>query len=197
MLAGFVVFAASATALRPQPRSSADGIVVLTGGEHRIVEAMALLADGHGRRLLVSGVHPQTTRDDLRRITGLDSLLFDCCVDIDHLALDTVGNANETRKWAGTWRFSSLIIVTSTYHMPRSLAELGRLMPTTRLVPYPVVSRNFVTREWWLHPPTARLLASEYLKYLPAVARLSLARIVGLPARDRPFESDRQIVRKN
>ena len=44
-------------------------------------------------------------------------------------------------------------------------------MPATALVPYPVVSRNFRTERWWLHGATARLLFSEYLKFLPSAAR--------------------------
>ncbi len=39
----------------------ADGIVVLTGGASRIEDAIQLLAQGNGRRLLISGVHPSTS----------------------------------------------------------------------------------------------------------------------------------------
>ena len=61
--------------------------------------------------------------------------------------------------------------------MPRSLLEFSRAMPGAELVPHPVVSRNFVTREWWLHPATARLLAHEYVKFLPSAARSVLVRL--------------------
>ena len=44
-----------------------DGIVVLTGGEHRLSEAARLLAEGRGRRLLISGANRQATRQDLYR----------------------------------------------------------------------------------------------------------------------------------
>ena len=40
---------------------SADGIVVLTGGASRILDAVELLAAGRGKRLLISGVHRGTT----------------------------------------------------------------------------------------------------------------------------------------
>ena len=59
--------------------------------------------------------------------------------------------------------------------MPRSLIELGRAMPEVALVPYPVVSRNFRTERWWLHGATARLLFSEYVKFLPSAARFGVA----------------------
>ena len=64
--------------------------------------------------------------------------MFECCVDIGYEAQDTPGNADETMHWAADQGFSKLIIVTSSYHMPRSLTELGRVMPDVRLVPYPV-----------------------------------------------------------
>jgi hypothetical protein len=63
--------------------------------------------------------------------------------------------------------------------MPRTLAELGRAMPRVMLIPYPVISPNFHTERWWTHGATARLLFSEYVKFLPAAARLGLARLVG------------------
>ena len=63
--------------------------------------------------------------------------------------------------------------------MPRSLAEIGRAMPATALVPYPVVSSNFRTERWWMHGATARLLFFEYLKFLPSAARYGAARLFG------------------
>jgi uncharacterized SAM-binding protein YcdF (DUF218 family) len=55
--------------------------------------------------------------------------------------------------------------------MPRALAELGRAMPGVALIPYSVVDNNVHLEHWWVYPGTAKLLISEYLKYLPAVAR--------------------------
>src|SRR5262249_31390039 len=52
----------------PDPVPHADGIVTLTGGGERIVAAMTLLRDNKGARLLISGVHPDTTRDDLKKL---------------------------------------------------------------------------------------------------------------------------------
>ena len=65
----------------------------------------------------------------MRRLLGLDKQLFNCCVDLGYEALDTVGNADETRTWARSNGYTRLIVVTSRYHMPRSLAELALAMP--------------------------------------------------------------------
>ena len=176
-LGGFVIFASSIAGYATSAGVQADGIVVLTGGEHRLVEAARLLAEGRGKRLLISGANRMATREDLHRKSGLTPALFNCCVDIGYAAHTTIGNALETRAWASDRRFTRLIIVTSSYHMPRSLFELGRTMPEIVLLPYPVVSRNFRTERWWLHGATARLLFTEYVKFLPSAARFGVARL--------------------
>lgn len=175
---GFVVF--SMTVMRePDTRTpKADGIVVLTGGQSRIQEGARLLKKGLGQRLLISGVNTQTGQSDLIRLSGLDTATFNCCVDLGYTALDTTGNANETKTWAMAHRYTSLIVVTSNYHMPRSLVELSRVLPGTRLVPHPVTPSTFSTEAWWLSPLTARNLVAEYLKFLPSAARFALHRVM-------------------
>jgi uncharacterized SAM-binding protein YcdF (DUF218 family) len=174
---GFVIFAIVTTREAAWPLQPADAIVVLTGGEKRIGKAARLLSEGKARRLLISGVNRQISKQDAQRLTGLDHQLFDCCVDVGYGALDTSGNAAETRDWVATWGFSSLIVVTASYHMPRSLVEMGRAMPELRLIPHPVVPKSFATEPWWLHVDAARILVSEYVKYLPSAARSAVARL--------------------
>lgn len=180
---GFVLFANAVTRDHdPLPRA-ADGIVVLTGGELRIAEGARLLARGLGRRMLISGVNQRTSRQDLVRITRLGEAQFDCCVDLGYDAQDTAGNASETKVWAERQRFATLIVVTSSYHMPRGLAELAIEMPQIRLIPHPVTPRSMRNEAWWLHPMTMRVLVAEYVKFLPSAARLTAARLM------RPFDA--------
>lgn len=176
---GFLIFASSITRYAAASGVQADGIVVLTGGEHRLSEAARLLNEGRGKRLLITGVNRMTTREDLHRKSNMPLALFDCCVDVGYEALTTTGNAQETKAWAKDKGFTRLILVTSSYHMPRSLMELERAMPEIALVPYPVVSQNFRNQRWWLHPPTAKLLLTEYVKFLPSAARFGVARLFG------------------
>jgi uncharacterized SAM-binding protein YcdF (DUF218 family) len=177
-LAGFVVFASRVAPKTPVWVERADGIVVLTGGSHRLPEAARLLADGRGTRLLISGANRITSRDDLQRKSGISRELFEHSVDIGYEAQDTGGNADETLQWAAEKRFAKLIIVTSSYHMPRSLTELGRVLPNVTLVPYPVVAQGFRKERWWRDPAIARILFSEYVKFLPSAARLGVARLL-------------------
>lgn len=175
---GFLAFAAFVMREPEATTAKADGIVVLTGGETRIVEGARLLREGRGDRLLISGVNRHTGRQDLLRLSGLAEPQFSCCVDIGYTALNTVGNADETRLWAEAMNYDTLIVVTSSYHMPRSLAELARRLPNTRLIAHPVQPPGFRDGAWWLRPRTARILASEYLKFLPAAARFAASRVI-------------------
>jgi len=78
----------------------------------------------------------------------------------------------QARRWALEHRFQSLIVVTSAYHMPRALAELGHQLPEATLIPYPVVSDRLRIEPWWSNGATARLVVSEYLKFLAAKVRM-------------------------
>jgi uncharacterized SAM-binding protein YcdF (DUF218 family) len=150
----------------------ADGIVVLTGGASRIADAIELLAAGRGKRLLISGVHPATSSSELARLSPVNGRWLACCVDLGHAAVNTTGNAIETKRWVTDRGFRSLIVVTSNYHMPRTMAELRRRMPDVALVPFPVVTDKMRSEAWWSSPPTAKLLFSEYLKYIVAQVRM-------------------------
>jgi uncharacterized SAM-binding protein YcdF (DUF218 family) len=153
---------------------NADCIVVLTGGSSRVADALELLAEGRGKRLLITGVHPTTRYAEIARLTRRYEYLIACCVDLDHSAVNTVGNAVETRRWALARGFASLIVVTSNYHMPRTLAELARQLPQTTLIPFPVVADKQRAERWWANPLAARLMISEYLKYMYAQLRMRL-----------------------
>jgi uncharacterized SAM-binding protein YcdF (DUF218 family) len=171
---GFVAFADMVARAAPPADPHADGIVVLTGDTARIDAALALLAEGRAERLLISGVNPTVSRDTIAALAGADLRpAVDCCVDIDH-ARDTIENASSTGQWATDQAFSSLIVVTSGYHMPRSLAELSRAMPGVRLIAFPVLSPDLDLRTWWRDPAAFNLLVREYSKYLAAEARLLL-----------------------
>lgn len=174
---GFILFATVTMRDTRLDAPAADGIVVLTGGDLRIREGGRLLKQGLASRLLITGVNRRASRKDLIRLTGLAAQQFDCCVDIGYRALDTVGNADETRSWARERGFTRLIVVTASYHMPRSLAELSLEMPGVTLIPHPVKPKSFRAPAWWLDPGITRVLAAEYLKYLPAALRLAVARL--------------------
>lgn len=171
LIGGFLYFADTVTLMRAPEHPKADAIVVLTGGYQRIDQAVDLLRKGSGQRLLISGVHPTTTSKQIRTMTQSSYDLFACCVDMGYQAIDTIGNANETAQWVHDKGYSSVLVVTSNYHMQRSLMELRRTAPNTQFIPYPVVISDLRTKAWYADPNALRTLLSEYVKILLASAR--------------------------
>ncbi|MCP4933776.1 MAG: hypothetical protein GY927_06110 [bacterium] len=174
---GFVVYASSIDHRGAQSVEQADGIVVLTGGKSRINKALKLLAAGKAKRLLISGVHAQTSAGQLARLFPGAKPLFNCCIDLGRAAKDTIGNAHEARSWARQKSFRSLIVVTSSYHMPRAIAEFRSAMPRVKLSAYRVASPNVQMDQWWSNSDTMKLLISEYLKYIPAITKLGFSKV--------------------
>lgn len=186
--AGLFAFAARVQQSTPQAEPArADGIVALTGANsnERIAAAVQLLTEQKGRRVLVSGVNREVSREQLRIASGSVRRLYDCCVDLGFTAADTVGNARETAEWAKAMRYQSLIIVTADYHMPRAMLELRAVLrpPAVTLQTYAVPTPSLKTRHWWRSPGAARLMVVEYCKYLAILGREA---VLGLGPRVTP-----------
>ena len=162
---GYLSFVRNVASLPQAADLRADGIVVLTGGEARLKEALDLLGEGRAERLLITGVHPDVDAETLAVRMPARADLLGCCVDLDYEALDTSGNAAETGHWIRETGYHSLIVVTSDYHMPRSLLELSEAVPGVALIPHPVTSAD----------SSLRLVTSEYAKFMVVSARRLLA----------------------
>lgn len=164
---GFIVFVVTLPTA-PAKLDHPDAVVALTGGGARLSAAVALFEGGVGKRLLISGVHPSTTKDELKAIAH-GGKRFDCCADLGFTASNTFGNAAETATWTRVHGYRSLVIVTASYHMPRSLAEFSAEMPDVRLEPWPVEPDGASLKSWWHDPRALRLLQTEYVKYLASL----------------------------
>jgi uncharacterized SAM-binding protein YcdF (DUF218 family) len=162
---GFALFAASLPKA-PNDLSHVQGIVALTGGEMRIDAANALFEQGVGTRLLISGVHPNTTKAEIKKLIH-GGERFDCCVDLGYAAENTHENAREAAAWARFYRFDTLLIVTARYHMPRSLAEFREAMPGVRIVPYPI-DPDSPSKGGGRDLRALKVLHREYVKFLAA-----------------------------
>ncbi|MCH8684969.1 YdcF family protein [Pedomonas mirosovicensis] len=154
----------------PKPVNSAahtDGIVALTGGEGRLASAIELLEQGLARRVLITGVHPTTGKRLLAVQLGVRQEVMDCCVDIEHEAGNTVGNARAAALWVRQQKIRSVRLVTSDYHMPRALVEFRAALPDVEILPSPVAG-----------PINFTGLVGEYVKYS---VRLVSIRFDGAP----------------
>ena len=158
----------------PDMLPRADGIVALTGGDERLDTAVALLERGVGKRLLISGVAQSATKQEVGKLSE-GGARFRCCADLGYAAEDTHGNAAEAALWTRENHFSSIIIVTGRYHMPRTLHEFSAALPDVSLIAYPVDQAGIDLSGWWRHPRTMRLLHREYAKYLASLVTTQLA----------------------
>ena len=193
IVGGFLWFLAQLHSDEAPPKNPADGIVVLTGGSSRVSDAVDLLANGYGKRLLISGVHWSNSAGEISRSLRDNKSWLACCVDLDYSAVDTRSNATETRRWAQERGFRSLIVVTSNYHMPRAIVELSHSMPDVLLIPFPVIGEKWRDEPWWASGAAARLLLTEYAKFLAAGVRVQIDDWVSPePAATQPIEMSRK-----
>lgn len=154
-------------AINTPEKPTADGIVILTGmSDERIRQGLALLGEGYANRALVSGVHKSADMDKILSFAEFDVAKISCCVDLDYRATNTVGNAGEAAIWVRIHGYRSIIMVTSTHHIPRSLIELRRVIPNVFIHPYPVNATGVQIQSWWRYPGTLGLLLGEYVRYL-------------------------------
>lgn len=148
-----------------------EALVVLTGGQNRIDTALALFEAGFSDKLFISGVtQPQSLQ---QRIDTNENLRGrqECCIVLDEIAADTIGNATESTKWLDANNIHSILLVTSNYHMPRSLLEFKKKNPHLVITPYAIEATNVPLDRWWQRDGTRRLIFSEYNKFLFSAAK--------------------------
>lgn len=169
--AGLFWFAESIPHATDDDGSATDAIVVLTGGAARIGTGLELLRQGRARKLFVSGVYRGVDVQELLRTQRQAPESLECCIVLGYSAETTEGNAAETSDWIAQEGYRSLRLVTAAYHMPRSLIEFRRAMPTVRIVAHPVILESFRREDWWAWPGTLRVVVDEYHKLIAALVR--------------------------
>jgi uncharacterized SAM-binding protein YcdF (DUF218 family) len=171
--AGFVWFGDYVVTLKPPPSvARADGAAVLTGGSNaRLTTGIRLVEGGSVPRLLISGVNRIATEDEVRIVAGGSPQTYACCIDLGKAATDTVTNATEVSDWVTKHRVKRLILITDSYHMPRSLFEVRRANPALTIIPYPVAEGVYADKDWWKSERASRGLELEYGKFLVATGR--------------------------
>ena len=147
------------------PANSADIIIVLTGGNNRLEYGLELLANNAAKNLFVSGVGTNVGVDDILRQVpnNIRSKISAKQIVIGGKAENTIGNAQEVQEWlakpAKGTEYKKIILVTSNYHMPRSVLELSSVMPDLSIITAPVITTD------------NELIFSEYNKYLASKLR--------------------------
>lgn len=120
-----------------------DAIVVLTGGSGRVDAGLELLQQEKADVLFISGVGKGLIVEDLLALwSGLPENISRERIILGYAAQTTHGNAVETTAWMARRNFTSLRLVTSSYHMPRALLEFEKQMPDIKIISHPVKSES-------------------------------------------------------
>ena len=102
-------------------------------------------------------------KDDLFEET--DPETFDK-ITLGYDALDTKGNAKEINNWVQGKNIQSILLVTSFYHMPRSIFEINKINKNLKISPWPVFPKSFNQSVDWIKTRYAWLLFIEYHKFI-------------------------------
>ena len=160
---GFVGFSLYALSFKYHPQKHSDAIVVLTGGTNRITTGLQLIEEKKADYMLISGVHKNVSFKELFPETP--SHLIEK-ITLGYDALDTEGNAKEINSWIQGKNIKSIILVTSFYHMPRSIFEIKKENKELKIMPWPVFPKSFDQSVDWIKTRYAWLLFIEYHKMI-------------------------------
>ncbi len=111
------------------PARPADAIFVLTGGEGRIQEgyrawsggaARELYILGAGRRVPISRIVPEASKMSAEALSH---------VHVEGWSENTLENAFSAKSAVGEGKYTSVILVTSDYHIPRAALVFRKVLP--------------------------------------------------------------------
>lgn len=140
-----------------------DAVVVLAGGKGRVEEGVRIYKSGKGERLFLIGVDPAVKKSDL--FTEVQGERSGEQVYLEKASRNTLENAIFAREMLLKQNVRSVHLITSRYHMKRSLLIFRSILPKDiAIYPWPVSVKNG-TESWWNHGGSVRLLFSEFYKY--------------------------------
>ena len=134
LIYGFVIFLKKIQYNQVNFNYQTDGIAVLTGGKGRISLGLELFNKNNNLKLIISGVDKKVSDksiipNDLKNKSN---------ITIDKDSESTYQNAKIINKWASKYKLQNITIITSYYHMPRSMILMQSLTPNINFYAYPV-----------------------------------------------------------
>jgi uncharacterized SAM-binding protein YcdF (DUF218 family) len=137
-----------------------------------------LLAQGKTAELLVSGVHKDVEIRDIMALWGEKDDAPPCCITLGREAGNTIGNAQEAKKWLDHLHADNVTVITANYHMARALLEFRHELPDVKIIPYPVQPEDF-------DPKKAIFWKTDFLEYHKLL--MTLFRIIVYPSETKPM----------
>lgn len=128
----FILFIIDAVSFCETPQERCNNVVVLTGGKNRIQHALKLIQENQTKNIFISGVHTKTTLNDI-----LDESEHKRNVNfiLGKKAKNTFENAEEIDEWVSTNNIKKITLITSDYHMRRSIIVLNHKSRGVKIIP--------------------------------------------------------------
>jgi len=159
-LIGFGVFIFSTENINTRTDHNIKYSVVLTGGQNRIAESLILLDKGLTDIVFISGVNPEVTKQDV--LSRYYNKYKDRVV-LGYKAINTKGNIKEIKEWVEKNNIREIRLITSDYHLYRTLLEFKKFLPNLKIEIFSVKSVDYV---FLSSVYNLKMLFSEYNKLI-------------------------------
>ncbi|HEY8269972.1 MAG TPA: YdcF family protein [Pseudobdellovibrionaceae bacterium] len=128
---------------------SADCAVVLTGGPSRVREGFDLLANQYVKKLIISGVNPNSRLREIMPVWSFYGNLNENDVVLEKRSETTYGNAQQSLSIVETLHCRDIILVTSRSHMHRAFKTFRGAFPENiEIFKHAVVSGHYEVGFW-------------------------------------------------
>ena len=142
--------------------NSSDGIAVLTGGKGRISLGLELFKSDGNLKLIISGVDKKVSDKSIIP----DNLRNKANITIDKDSESTYQNAKVINNWIAQNKLKNVTIISSYYHMPRSMLLIQAITPSINFYAYPVKKIHTKKISFKENIFYYFFLVEEYIKYI-------------------------------
>lgn len=139
----------------------ADCGIVLTGAINRIPDAFEQLYLKRVKKLIISGVNPKTTLQDIFPHRYFYGDLDEGDIILEKTSLTTYGNAQQSLPFVEALNCRDVVLITSKLHMPRAYRTFRNHFPKD----IPIYQRATVGKAFKAHPTRVGVEALKSLFY--------------------------------
>tara|TARA_Y100001954_G_C15602204_1_gene498551 strand:- start:117 stop:683 length:567 start_codon:yes stop_codon:yes gene_type:complete len=138
VITGYIYFLKHINSLKVNTESNIKAIAVLTGDKGRIELGVQMLEKNLDAKLFISGVYKKSNLNNIISKKNMQNR-----ISIDKISESTIENAKEIILWAKSNSFKEISVITSYYHMPRSILLLNHYESDIKYNQYPVQKKNY------------------------------------------------------
>ena len=147
-----------------------DGIAILTGGKGRIDLGLNLFKEQSNIRLIISGVDKKISAKSILPYKFQENNK----IYIDQVSESTFENAKTIAAWVKKNQLYNINVITSYYHMPRSMLLLNKFTEKVNYFAHPVKREQSKNSNFFPDMLFTLFLMQEYIKYLLSLVIIML-----------------------